>query len=67
MATRAGRKRWWWCDSGVHWCVQVVLVSLVRSNSEGRVGFLEESRRMNVAVTRARRMVVLVSYSLITL
>jgi superfamily I DNA and/or RNA helicase len=32
-----------------------VLVSLVRSNTEGRLGFLEDLRRINVAITRAKR------------
>ena len=34
---------------------EAVVVSLVRSNAEGEVGFLGEIRRMNVAWTRARR------------
>ncbi len=38
----------------------VVLVSLVRSNDRGGIGFLNEPRRFNVAVTRARRKAVVV-------
>ena len=34
---------------------EVVIVSLVRSNLEGELGFLNDTRRMNVAMTRARR------------
>jgi superfamily I DNA and/or RNA helicase len=32
-----------------------VLVTLTRSNPEGKLGFLTDLRRMNVAITRARR------------
>ncbi|XP_048886823.1 DNA-binding protein SMUBP-2 isoform X2 [Brienomyrus brachyistius] len=34
---------------------EAVVLSLVRSNRKGEVGFLAEDRRVNVAVTRARR------------
>lgn len=32
----------------------VIIVSMVRANSEGQIGFLSDLRRMNVAITRAR-------------
>ncbi len=34
---------------------EAILVSLVRSNPDGQTGFLSEHRRLNVALTRARR------------
>jgi len=42
---------------------EVVLVSLVRSNREGEVGFLSDTRRMNVALTRAKRKLIVIGDS----
>lgn len=39
---------------------EAVVLSFVRSNRKGEVGFLAEDRRINVAVTRARRHVALI-------
>jgi len=42
---------------------EAVVISLVRSNCEGQIGFLADVRRMNVALTRARRRLVVIGDS----
>jgi predicted DNA helicase len=42
---------------------EAVIVSLVRSNRENEIGFLEDIRRMNVALTRARRKLIIIGDS----
>ena len=42
---------------------EVVILSLVRSNMEGEMGFLTDTRRMNVAMTRAKRKLLVIGDS----
>lgn len=42
---------------------EVIYISLVRSNNEGNIGFLKDYRRMNVAMTRAKKKLVLIGDS----
>ena len=41
----------------------VIIISLVRSNDQAEVGFLSDIRRTNVAMTRARRKLILIGDS----
>lgn len=42
---------------------EAVVISLVRANPEGQIGFLGDVRRMNVALTRARRKLLVIGDS----
>ncbi len=42
---------------------EAILITLVRSNEIGEIGFLADTRRMNVALTRARRKLIIIGDS----
>ncbi len=41
----------------------VIYISLVRSNPKGEIGFLKDYRRMNVAMTRAKKLLIVIGDS----
>ena len=41
----------------------IILISMVRSNESGEIGFLSDFRRMNVALTRAKKKLVVIGDS----
>lgn len=42
---------------------EIIIITMVRSNPRGEIGFLSNEKRMNVAVTRAKRLCVLIGDS----
>ena len=41
----------------------IIVISLVRANDDGQIGFLRDLRRMNVAITRARMKLIILGDS----
>ncbi|HMA76759.1 MAG TPA: C-terminal helicase domain-containing protein, partial [Candidatus Krumholzibacteriaceae bacterium] len=42
---------------------EVIILSLVRTNKDGNIGFLRDLRRLNVSVTRAKKKLVVIGHS----
>jgi predicted DNA helicase len=42
---------------------EVIIISLVRANSYGKLGFLKDYRRLNVAITRAKRKLIIIGHA----
>ena len=42
---------------------EAIIIDLVRSNESAQIGFLSDSRRLNVALTRARRFLLVIGDS----
>lgn len=42
---------------------EVIVISFVRSNRNKEIGFLEDLRRLNVSITRAKRKLIMVGDS----
>ena len=42
---------------------EIIIISTVRSNEFGQIGFLKDLRRLNVAITRAKRKLIIIGNS----
>lgn len=42
---------------------EIIIISTVRSNEYGQIGFLKDLRRLNVAITRAKRKLIIIGNS----
>ena len=42
---------------------EIIIISLVRSNDNGTIGFLKDLRRLNVSITRAKRKLIIIGNS----